>query len=74
MQHHLQHEPILARPPSKLYRFHKLVRRNKTVFAAAAAVAIVLVLAAIVSTQQAILAKARELATRQLAYASDMWG
>jgi len=72
VQHHLQHEPILARPPSKLYRFHKLVRRNKTVFAAAAAVAIVLVLAAIVSTQQAILAKARELATRQLAYASDM--
>jgi eukaryotic-like serine/threonine-protein kinase len=72
IQHHLKHEPILARPPSKLYRFHKLVRRNKTVFAAGAVVAIVLALAAIVSTQQAILARASELATRRLAYASDI--
>jgi eukaryotic-like serine/threonine-protein kinase len=34
--HHLSDEPVLAGPPSALYRFHKLVRRNRgTVFAAA---------------------------------------
>ena len=32
VEHFLHHEPILARPPSQLYRFQKLVRRNKTTF------------------------------------------
>ena len=40
----LKNEPIEARPPSGLYRFQKLVRRNKTVFAAAASVITALVL------------------------------
>jgi tetratricopeptide (TPR) repeat protein len=40
----LQNEPVEARPPSGLYRFQKLVRRNKTAFAAAAAVFAALVL------------------------------
>lgn len=35
IQRYLNNEPVSARPPSTLYRFHKLVRRNKTVFAAA---------------------------------------
>jgi tetratricopeptide (TPR) repeat protein/tRNA A-37 threonylcarbamoyl transferase component Bud32 len=35
---HLNDEPIVARPPSKLYRFQKLVSRNKLTFAAAGAV------------------------------------
>ena len=34
---HLQDEPVLARAPGKVYRFRKLVRRNKLAFAAAAA-------------------------------------
>jgi serine/threonine protein kinase len=34
----LKNEPVEARPPSSAYRLQKLVRRNKTVFAAAAAV------------------------------------
>jgi eukaryotic-like serine/threonine-protein kinase len=38
VQRFLKNEPIEARPPSGLYRFQKLVRRNKTAFAAAAAV------------------------------------
>ena len=29
LQRHLDNEPIAARPPSTLYRFQKLVRRNK---------------------------------------------
>jgi tetratricopeptide (TPR) repeat protein len=40
----LKNEPIEARPPSGLYRFQKWVRRNKTAFAAAAAVVAALVL------------------------------
>jgi len=44
VQRFLKNEPIEARPPSGLYRFQKLVRRNKTAFAAAAAVVAALVL------------------------------
>jgi WD40 repeat protein len=43
IQRHLAHEPVLARPPSQLYRFGRLVRRNKLVFGAAAAVVAALV-------------------------------
>ena len=44
IQRHLHNEPVLASPPSSLYRFQKLVRRNKTAFAAAGAVAAALVI------------------------------
>ena len=37
IQRHLSNEPILARPPSKLYRVQKSVQRNKLAFAAAGA-------------------------------------
>jgi serine/threonine protein kinase len=43
IQHYLKGEPVTARPPSRLYRFQKMVRRNKSPFAAAA-IAIALVL------------------------------
>src|SRR5205814_2018155 len=36
LQRHLSNEPVAARPPSNLYRFQKLVRRNKLAFAATA--------------------------------------
>jgi serine/threonine protein kinase len=42
LQRHLNNEPVLARPPSRLYRFQKLVRRNRGVFATVAAVAFAL--------------------------------
>jgi serine/threonine protein kinase len=42
IQRHLFHEPVAARPPSRIYRFQKLVRRNKVAFAAAGAVAFTL--------------------------------
>src|SRR6266498_2446411 len=35
IQRHLDSEPVVARPPSTVYRFQKLVRRNKLQFAAA---------------------------------------
>ena len=46
----LGNEPIVARPPSNLYRFQKLVRRNKLAFAAAVAVATALILGVIGTT------------------------
>ena len=44
IQRHLNNEPVMARPPSRFYRFRKLVRRNRVVFAAGAAVAAALVI------------------------------
>src|SRR5262249_18368971 len=46
-------EPVVARPPSNLYRFQKLVRRNKALFASATVVALALMSGAIVSAWQA---------------------
>jgi len=50
VQRHLQNEPVRARPPSNLYRFQKMVRRNKLAFAAAAAVTAALVVGLGLST------------------------
>jgi len=86
IERHLNNEPVLAGRPGTLYRFQKLVRRNKAVFTAVAVVAAVLVLGASISTWQAVRAteakqgesrlrqqaETKELAMRQLAYASDM--
>ncbi len=43
-ERYLANEPIMARPPSRLYRLRKLVRRNRYVFGAAGAVAIALLI------------------------------
>ena len=44
VERYLNNEPIIARPPSRFYRLQKLVRRNETVFAAGAAVGVVLII------------------------------
>ena len=44
IQRHLSNEPVAARPPSRVYRLRKLVRRNRVVFAAGGAVAAALVI------------------------------
>jgi len=44
VQRYLNQEPVLARPPSRWYRFEKLVRRNQMVFALGTAVAVALIL------------------------------
>jgi serine/threonine protein kinase len=44
VQRYLENEPVVARPPSQVYRLRKLVRRNKGVFASAAAVLVVLLM------------------------------
>ncbi len=50
IQRFLDSEPVVARPPSRLYRFQKLVRRNNIVFAAGGAVALALVIGLGLST------------------------
>ncbi len=86
IEHHLNSEPVTARPPSRLYRFQKLVRRNKGVFAGAALVVAALVMGLTVSAvslvreQQArrvaVAAQEEEAGSRRQvqaqAYASDM--
>jgi eukaryotic-like serine/threonine-protein kinase len=50
IRRHLNNEPVVACPPSKLYRLQKTVRRNKLAFAAAAAIAAALVTGLGIST------------------------
>jgi len=52
LKRHLNHEPVVARPPSKLYEFRKTVRRHRVGFAATAAVIIALALGLSFSTWQ----------------------
>jgi hypothetical protein len=54
IQRHLSCEPVLARPPSKLYEFQKTVRRHKFGFAATAAIIIVLTAGITLTTWQAV--------------------
>jgi serine/threonine protein kinase len=57
---HLHNEPVLARPPSRVYRFQKMVRRNKLAVAAASAVVLALLLGFTVSTWEAVRATRAE--------------
>ena len=70
LERHLGHEPVLARPPSNLYRLQKLVRRNKLAFAAGSLVSASLVLGLGISTIlffQERAARERAVAAEQLA-------
>jgi WD40 repeat protein/serine/threonine protein kinase len=60
IERHLNNEPVSAGRPGTLYRFQKLVRRNRGVFATTAVVATVLVLGVFVSTWQAVRATRAE--------------
>ena len=64
IQRHLRNEPVVARPPSNLYRFQKMVRRNKLAFGAASAVSLALIAGVAVSTWQAIRATKAERRTQ----------
>jgi eukaryotic-like serine/threonine-protein kinase len=81
LKRHLNNEPVLARPPSKLYEFQKTVRRHKVGFAATAAIIVVLFAGVLVSSwqavrathakQEALAAQASEKVQRQLAEANE---
>jgi len=50
IQRYLDNEPVMARPPSQVYRLKKLVRRNKLTFIAGTAVTVALLLGLGLST------------------------
>jgi serine/threonine protein kinase/WD40 repeat protein len=50
VRRHLNCEPVVARPPSRLYEFQKTVRRHKFGFAAGGAVMALLLIGLVVST------------------------
>jgi WD40 repeat protein/serine/threonine protein kinase len=54
IERHLNLEPVVARPPSNLYRFQKMVRRNKLAFVATTAVFASLILGMTGTTWQAV--------------------
>ena len=69
----LNHEPVVARPPSNLYRFQKLVRRNQLAFAAASAVGVALVAGLGISTSLYFKAQTESTKSRQVAaFLKDM--
>jgi len=80
VQRHLSNEPVVACPPSAAYRFQKLVRRNKLMFAAASAVTASLIIGLGVSTwmflqeraalRRAVVAEHEQARLRQVADAS----
>jgi hypothetical protein len=73
VKRHLDNQAIAARPPSTAYRIQKAFRRNKTAFAVAALIAVVLVAATGISAWQAVRAtKAETIAKQRLAEAEDI--
>ncbi len=66
LQRFLDGETVLARPPSNVYRLRKLVRRHRTIFAAATAVAATLLVGTTVSVWQAVRATKAERDEAQL--------
>jgi serine/threonine protein kinase/WD40 repeat protein/Tfp pilus assembly protein PilF len=54
LERHLADEPVQACPPSVGYRFRKLVRRHKAAVLVAAAISVLLIVGAVVSTTLAV--------------------
>jgi tetratricopeptide (TPR) repeat protein len=60
LRRYLKDEPILARPASASYQLYKFARRNRALVAGVAAVFVVLVAGVVVSTWEAVRARAAE--------------
>ncbi|MCC6233817.1 MAG: protein kinase [Verrucomicrobiales bacterium] len=72
LQRHLDDEPVLARPPSRMYELRKTVRRHQVGFAAAGAVMLALAAGVWLSSREAARARRAEWQTRRTAYVADM--
>ena len=59
IDNHLQDRPVLAGPPSAGYRLRKFARRNKSILATTAVVAVALVVGTGIATWQAVRAHAQ---------------
>ncbi|MFC1792793.1 protein kinase [Planctomycetota bacterium] len=72
IQRYLNQEPVLAGPPSTIYKFRKFASRNKGIFISVTTIAVVVILAAIISIILAITAtKAKMAETEQRRKAED---
>jgi serine/threonine protein kinase/WD40 repeat protein len=71
LKRHLNNEPVLARPPSKLYEFEKSFRRHRVGFAATAAVIVVLAMGVALTSWQALRAIRAEAEQRWLRERAD---
>jgi serine/threonine protein kinase len=60
IERHLQHEPVVARPLSRLYEFQKSVRRHWVGFGATVAVLVALALGVVASLSEAVRARRAE--------------
>ena len=60
VQRHLDHEPVIARPPGNWYRWRKFCRRHRGAVSAAAAIAAALIAGAGLSAWQAVRATRAE--------------
>ncbi len=70
LKRHLENEPVVARPPSQLYRFQKAFRRNRLAFTAAGCVLASLIIALVfiwTAGQREARARVRESIQRNLA-------
>src|SRR5262245_48422060 len=74
IQRYLSDEPVLACPPTTMYRFQKLTRKHKPALVTAAAIAVCLILGTTVSAWQAVratTAEAQANANKQKAVANE---
>src|SRR6187200_3482895 len=60
IQRYLSDEPVLACPPTTMYRFQKFARKHKPALVTAAAIALCLILGTTVSAWQAVRATTAE--------------
>ena len=66
IQRHLNHEPVIARPPSPLYLLGKLLRRNRPAFTVAFATALLLVAGVLFIVLDAVRTRRAEVVQREL--------
>ena len=52
IEHHLEDQPVAARPPNTLYRLQKLVRRNRLTFTAAGTFVLALMIGLVIAAWQ----------------------
>ena len=72
IERHLSNEPVVARPPSRLYEFQKSVHRHWVGFAAVGAVLVALAIGMVMSTFEAVRARQAERRGERLFYAGKM--
>jgi WD40 repeat protein/serine/threonine protein kinase len=72
LQRQLNNEPVLARPPSRLYEFQKSLRRHWVGFASLGAILAILAIGVLVSTFEAVRARKAEAHERKVAYAAKI--